>query len=108
MVSLVEKANGRNGNEISEEVVKKIFEREKVSKLDLLHNQNYFAIKQLLQNLSIFAMPVGSGYQIFAIQAIGELGIQHSISKGIYLGLLKELKRSEISETVWDELITKL
>lgn len=108
MINLVEKANGRNGNEISDEVVKKIFESEKISKLDLLENNNSIAVKKLLNELSIFSMPVGSGEQVFAIQAIAELGLQHTILKEISLASLRKLKRSKISEILCNELIELL
>lgn len=93
MVSLIEKANGRNGYEVSHDAIKKILDSEEFSKINWLDLEKVKAINRVLEEIAIITFPVGTGEQDFAIRAIGELGLKHEFLSKISLTSLTELSR---------------
>ncbi|WP_121808802.1 hypothetical protein [Mucilaginibacter kameinonensis] len=108
MINLIGKANGRNGYEVSHDVIKKILDSKTLLETDFLNQESLNNLNLSIHNLAIISLPVGSAEQNFATQAIGELGYQHEFLRGISLTTLTELKRIETLTILCEELINKI
>ena len=108
MVSLAQKANGRNGYEISPDAIKKILESNQITELNWLDPMTAKFVNQILANASILTHPVGSAEQNFAIRAIGELGLQHQFLRQISITTLSELSKIEELGELCGQLVSAI